>query len=154
MRIWATGKPGPVQRGVTLLELLLVVAIAAVVAAGASLALRDSSQSRLDREAQRLAAVLEAARAQARASGAVVHWRVEPSGFAFDGLGDKVAKDLPDQWQNPDTRAELRNDTLLLGPDPVLPPQSVRLWQADQRERSLWVASDGLRPFAVRADAP
>ena len=92
--------------------------------------------------------------AQARASGAVVHWRVEPSGFAFDGLGDKVAKDLPDQWQNPDTRAELRNDTLLLGPDPVLPPQSVRLWQADQRERSLWVASDGLRPFAVRADAP
>lgn len=142
------------QRGVTLLELLLVVAIAAVVAAGASLALRDGSQSQLDKEAQRLAAVLEAARAQARASGAVVHWRVKPPGFAFDGLGDKVANDLPNQWQDPDTRAELRNDTLLLGPDPVLPPQSVRLWQADLRERSLWVASDGLRPFAVRAEAP
>jgi general secretion pathway protein H len=154
MRTWATGKPSPVQRGFTLLELLLVVAVAAVVATGASLALRDSSQSQLDKEAQRLAAVLEAARAQARASGAVVRWHVEASGFAFDGLDEKVAKDLPKQWQDPGTQAELRNNTLLLGPDPVLPPQSVRLWQADRSERSLWVASDGLRPFAVVTQAP
>jgi general secretion pathway protein H len=154
MRTWAIGKPGSVQRGFTLLELLLVVAITAVVAAGATLALRDSSQSQLDREAQRLAAVLEAARAQARASGAVVRWHLEATGFAFDGLGGKVSKDLPNQWQDPGTRAELRNGTLLLGPDPVLPAQSVRLWQADRSERSLWVASDGLRPFAVVTQAP
>ena len=55
--------------GFTLLELLVVIAIIAVATAGVSLSLRDSSQTALEREAQRLAVLFESARAQSRASG-------------------------------------------------------------------------------------
>lgn len=155
MPTWAIGKTPlpcacPAQRGFTLLELLLVVAIVAVVAAGASLALRDSAQSRLDTEAQRLSALLESARAQSRASGTVVQWQPADPGFAFTGLQGN----LPSQWQDPATRAEIQGPALLLGPDAILPRQFVRLWQDGQTERSLWVATDGVRPFAVSASAP
>lgn len=155
MPTWATGKAvsGSLPRslrGFTLLELLLVVAIVAVVSVGASLALRDSARSRLDTEAQRLAALLEAARAQSRASGAVVQWRVTLHGFGFVGLPDGQLQ----PWQDPGTRAELKNAPLLLGPDPIVPRQSVRLWQDGQEGRSLWVATDGVRPFAVVTSAP
>jgi general secretion pathway protein H len=46
------------ERGFTLLELLVVVAIMAIATAGVGLAMRDASQSQLEREAQRLAALL------------------------------------------------------------------------------------------------
>ena len=69
--------------GFTLLELLVVVAIIAFATAGVSFALRDSSATQLEREAQRLAAILEAARAQSRGSGVAVRWQAgERSGRA------------------------------------------------------------------------
>jgi general secretion pathway protein H len=49
------------QRGLTLLELLVVLAIIGFAMAGVSLAMRDSGQTQLEREAQRLTAQLEAA---------------------------------------------------------------------------------------------
>ena len=63
------------QQGLTLLELLVVLAIIGFGLAGVSLSLRDSNQTQLEREAQRLIAVLEAARAQSRTSGVPVRWR-------------------------------------------------------------------------------
>src|SRR5574343_166836 len=65
----AAGSKSPVHaaRGFTLIELMVVVALIAIATAGVSLALRDSADSALERDAQRLAAVLEATRAQARA---------------------------------------------------------------------------------------
>jgi general secretion pathway protein H len=49
--------------GFTLIELLVVVALIAIATASLSLALRDPAESQLRREADRLAALLEAARA-------------------------------------------------------------------------------------------
>ena len=57
------------QTGFTLIELMVVVALIAVASAMISLSLRDPSASQLDKEASRLVALLESARAQARASG-------------------------------------------------------------------------------------
>ncbi len=57
------------QRGLTLLELLVVLAIIAISSAGVALAMRDNSQTQLEREAQRLIAKLEAARVQSRVAG-------------------------------------------------------------------------------------
>lgn len=140
-------------RGFTLLELLLVVAIVGVAAAGVAFALRDAAQSELDREAQRLAALLESARAQSRASGNPVRWRTTAQGFVVEGLPTvQDAPPLPTAWQTANTQAQ--SDGILLGPEPLLPPQALRLWNKDQPERSLWVATDGVRPFAVQSSAP
>jgi general secretion pathway protein H len=71
------------QQGLTLLELLVVLAIIGFAMAGVSLSLRDSSQTQVEREAQRLVAVLEAARAQSRTSGVALIWQATPEGFVI-----------------------------------------------------------------------
>src|SRR6478736_6043484 len=58
--------------GFTLVELLVVMAIIGLAMAGVAFAMRDTSHAVLDREAERLAALFEAARAQSRASGVSV----------------------------------------------------------------------------------
>jgi len=138
--------------GFTLLELLVVVAIVAIASAGVAFSLRDASQTRLDQEAQRLAALLEAGRAQSRASGVLMRWRSTPQGFAFDGLAAGTAA-LPTTWQNAETQAH-SSTPVVLGPESLIGPQQVRLWLQDNPTRSLWVATDGVRPFAVRNTAP
>ena len=67
-------RPGRIARGVTLLELLVVVTLMALASAGTVMALRDSPQHRLELEAQQLVPWLEAARVQARTRGVVVRW--------------------------------------------------------------------------------
>jgi general secretion pathway protein H len=134
-------------RGFTLLELLVVVAIIAIATAGVSLALRDSQATQLEREAQRLAALLESARAQSRSSGVPVRWYPTEGGFRFDGV---PAKALPDHWLS-DTTQVRGNTTLLLGPEPIIGKQEVVLGAAGVLDRSVRVATDGLRPFVVRS---
>jgi general secretion pathway protein H len=108
-------------------------------------ALRDASASTLEREAQRLVALLESARAQSRATGLPVRWHTTPQGFAFDGL---LPDALPGHWLGTETTVS-GTDTLQLGPEPLLEPQSVVLSNSSQPDRTLRVATDGLRPFAV-----
>ena len=79
------------RRGFTLIELMVVVAIVALGTALAALALRDSDDAALAREAERLAALLESARAQSRTAGVPVRWRPTAGGFAFDGLPPTAA---------------------------------------------------------------
>jgi len=139
----------PPSRGFTLLELLVVVAIIAIGTAGVSLALRDSSQTTLEREAQRLAALFESARAQSRAIGTPVRWRPTARGFTFEGLPEQA---LPTGWLGADTVAQPAD--IVLGPEPVIGPQSVLLSSASQPGRALRVATDGLRPFSVQPPQP
>ncbi len=137
--------------GFTLLELLVVVSIMALATAGVTLALRDSGQSLLEREAVRLTALLEAGRAQSRASGSQVRWQALPQGgFRFEGL---PAQSLPNQWLNAGTRVA-GPGVLVLGPEPLLPPQSVVLVHPDHPGIQLRVATDGLRPFTLAEPAP
>ena len=139
--------------GFTLLELLLVVAIVAMASVGVSLALRDSAQARLETEAQRLAAILESARAQSRASGVPVRWRVTGTGFSLEGLAPDAQAALPQTWIEPGVSASSAQP-LLLGPEPLIPPQSVRLWLTEQPQKSVRIATDGVRPFAVQTPSP
>ncbi len=138
------------RRGFTLLELLLVVAIIAVASAGVSFALRDSAQTQLEREAVRLAALLESARTRSMASGVPVRWRTTATGFVFDGL---APGSLPEGWLSPDVNSTAPAQ-LLLGPEPIIAPQSVRLTSRSQPDRALTVGTDGVRPFSVRAGTP
>ena len=134
------------QRGFTLLELLVVVSIIAIASAGVAFAMRDSAQTQTEREAQRLSALLESARAQSRTLGVAVVWRSTEQGFVFDGLPPGT---LPGNWLDPNTTVAARS-RLELGPDPIVGAQSVSLGNRAQSGLRWRVATDGLRPFAVQ----
>ena len=139
------------NRGFTLLELMVVITIIAIASAGVAFAIRDNSGTQLEREAQRLAALFESARAQSRASGMPVRWHTTDGGFRFDGVPPKA---LPDNWLGTDTRV-LGTAMLVLGPEPIIGRQSVLLSSISEPSRTLRLATDGLRPFTVQApDAP
>lgn len=142
--------------GFTLLELLVVIAIIAIGTAGATLALRDSSTTALEREAQRVAAVLEAGRSQSRTLGLAVRWLPGAEGFTLTG-GDTSdnAKDEAtlQAWLTPGTSAYISSTRtfVLLGPEPIISAQSVTLRLQD---RSVQISTDGLRPFRIENAAP
>ena len=141
--------------GFTLMELLVVIALIAIGTASVSFSLRDTSQTLLERDAERLAALLESARARSRSSGVPVVWRpvVEsnsnsaPAAFAFEGLPPQT---LPAEWLSPQTQVAA-NSLLRLGPDPIIGPQSVMLSHQNSR---LWVSTNGIEPFHVSRTAP
>lgn len=154
MRTLAAGSPST-RRGFTLLELLVVMAIVAMASVGVGFALRDSSQVQLDRDAERLAALLESARSRSRMSGLPVRWRPTADGFRFDGLpagADGVAV-LPERWLDADTGVA-GEPRLTLGPDPIIGPQEVLLQSRRQPNRRVRLASDGVRPFSVQPLLP
>lgn len=148
--MWAAGnRPGPGQprhaRGLTLLELLVVVAIIAMATASVAMSMRDSSQVQLEREAQRLAALLESARSISRAHGVPVRWRATAQGFRFEGLPDGV---LPERWLDADT-AVSGPAALNLGPEPLIDRQGVTLVSLRVPGQGWRIVTDGLHPFAV-----
>lgn len=134
--------------GLTLLELLIVVAIMALATAGVSFAIRDSAESQLEREAQRLAILLETARAQSHLSATPVRWQPTATGFSFEGLPGSA---LPSHWLGNDVRV-VAPASVLLGPEPIIGPQRIRLVSLAQPQRGLTVATDGVRPFTVLTD--
>ena len=141
------------SRGFTLIELMIVVVLIAVASSVASLALRDPASTTLEREAARLVALLEAARAEARASGLAAYWEPqtqssETAGFRFVGL--PPSDDLPTRWLESGISAEVVGARAVsLGPEPLIGAQTIVLRLRDQR---LTLATDGLGPFVVASE--
>lgn len=183
-----TPRAQPLQRGFTLLELLIVITVIALSTGLSILALRDSSRDQLEQEAARLSALLEAARMESRASGQAVTWRpvsagiapgasaarAAPMDFVFEpplhrasgltpgsrptnspapittaGSGTGTAEAWPVRWLHEGTQAEVIGaPRLLLGPEPLIPPQRLRLRRGEQQ---LILATDGLGAFRVES---
>jgi general secretion pathway protein H len=130
-------------------ELLVVLALIAIGTAVASLALRDPALAQLDREAARLSAVLESARAEARARGVAARWELgaTPDGDDFRFVGLPPQAELPRRWLDDAVVAEVVGArALLLGPEPMIGAQRVVLRLGEQR---IVLGTDGLAPFAV-----
>lgn len=149
------------RAGFTLIEVMVVMAIVAIIVAVASLALRDPTRERLEREALRLASLLEMARAESRATSWPVTW--VPSGdvndgaaalgFRFVGLSERGASGIQaDRFLESGLRLQISSagvatNGVRLGPEAVLPPQRVVLELGEER---LEVVSDGVEAFSVR----
>jgi len=140
------------QRGLTLLELLVVLAIIGFAMTGVSLSLRDSSQTQLEGEGQRLVAILEAARAQSRTSGTALVWQPTPEGFAIR----PASMGRTDTWLAPGTQASVNNsnNVVVLGPEPILVPVRITLHapptrNSGQTANTVSIGTDGVRPFEV-----
>ena len=143
------------QRGLTLLELLVVLAIIAISSAGVALAMRDNAQTQLEREAQRLIAKLEAARVQSRAQGVPLIWRATASGFVIET--PVVSSDFMEQsenWLFADMSIGISAGmkAITLGPEPIIPPATITLSKlsgqtSDAKPMNLRIGTDGLQPF-------
>ncbi|MDZ5459744.1 pilus assembly FimT family protein [Azohydromonas lata] len=133
-------RPAP-HAGYTLVELLVVISLVALGTMLVEPALPDARRDALEREAMRLAAMLEGARAQSRLQGRLVRWQPRPGGFGFTGTaqGRTVA------WLTPQVQVAAPGE-LVLGPEPMLQAQALTLVLGPYRVR---IASDGLAPFAV-----
>ncbi|MFT4196556.1 MAG: prepilin-type N-terminal cleavage/methylation domain-containing protein [Pseudoxanthomonas sp.] len=130
--------------GFTLIELLVVVALVAVATAAVTLSLRKSSDAQLDREAARLCALLDAARAESRTTGIAIHWMPANQGFLF-WPWPATASPLPDRWMAADVQAHASPTVLTLGPAPIIEASRVTLIVGD---RQLTIGTDGLHAFA------
>jgi len=147
----------------------VVLVLIALASGLATLALRDGGQARLEQEAARLAALLEAGRAESRAFGVTVRFELSGAGSSADGNGPErgdgsgaridyrfvglPAKTLPPgHWLEAQTQAEIVGARALrLGPEPLIGAQRIVL-SLDGQQRV--VATDGLAPFTVQQAAP
>ncbi|MFT3957418.1 MAG: prepilin-type N-terminal cleavage/methylation domain-containing protein [Piscinibacter sp.] len=138
------------QAGFTLIELLVVITLIAIASSVISLALRDPAATRLEQEAARLAALLESARAEARASGLAARWepraeQADTPGFRFIGLPDSAER--PSRWLSEGVSAEVIGArAVVLGPEPLIGRQRIVLRLDAQR---LVLDTDGLGPFVI-----
>jgi general secretion pathway protein H len=139
------------QTGFTLIEIMVVVAVIAIAAGVVALSLRDPASTRLEREAVRLSALLDSARAEARASGLAVRWQPLPpndaSGDQFRFIGLPPSSQMPTRWLSEGVQAQVVGASAVqLGPEATIGPQRIVLSLDSQR---LVLATDGLGPFVV-----
>ena len=126
-----------------------VIKAASGVAGVTEVSVKLGVMSADEREALRLGALLETARAQSRASGVPVRWSATATGFVVEGLpGGKQQQ----AWLDPQTTAST-DGTLWLGPEPILAPARITLRHATPDSAkptpALTIGTDGLKPFQV-----
>ncbi len=86
------------ERGFTLIEMLVVVAIVGVLTTAVALTITDNPRQNATRDAQRLAALLETASGEARAGRRQLAWSARADGYDFlvaEDSMERTARWLP-----------------------------------------------------------
>lgn len=134
----------PRPRGLTLLELLVVLAIVGLTSVGVVQAWRGDVDRRLDRLATELRDQIEAVRALARASGMGAELAWDAQGLHWHGLPDTALPDLPRarSWPLQDLALTLDppQPVLIIGTEPMGSPWRLILRHG---ERTRTLAFDG-----------
>ncbi|TSE18856.1 type II secretion system protein H [Tepidimonas alkaliphilus] len=137
---WGPRRP----RGLTLLELLVVLAIVGIASVGVVQAWRGDADRRLDRLATELRDQIEAVRALARASDTRAELAWDAEGLRWRGLPEGALPELPRArpWplENVALTLEPPQPTLKLGTEPMGPPWRLTLRHG---ERTRTLAFDG-----------
>lgn len=131
--------------GFTLIELLVVMALVAVGSSLVVLSLRDSPQQLLNQEADRLVAVLENAKAQARSNSTPMVWRADAKGFSLRSLTDQSKPLQSMTWLQPGT--QVQPSEWVIRAEPIQAPVQ---FQLTRNTGSLTLKSDGVQAFKVQ----
>jgi general secretion pathway protein H len=141
---------GPdLHAGFTLIEMIVVLALVAVVSGLVALGVRPTPQQQLSREGERLALWLESVRSQSRRQGDWVQVRVDASGAQAWGARPDAVGAGRLNWLYADT-APMAPVTLTLGPEPVLPAQQVLLLSTGNDRARVRVGTGGLGPWTAQ----
>ncbi len=132
-------------RGFTLLELLIVLVLIGVASATIMAGMRSSDEVQLHKQAEQLVAAIEVGRAQSRARGLAAELAVHEGGFLIKDPHVAIDESKITPWLEPGMTAS-GHVPLLLGPEPILPPQTLQLHLG---EFSVRISSQGLAPFVV-----
>lgn len=143
--------------GFTLIELLVVVFIIAVASAVAVLSLRSTTNQQGVQNAQQVAALLDAARANARAQRVSLLWRCDESGFSVLSTIPSAAPVKHSNWQAGSAVCDPNQG--VVGPEPITKAQVINVYSVDATTKSgvdvnnaVQIATDGLGPFKLATE--
>ena len=137
------------QCGFTLIELMVVLAIVALLTGWVALSGQGSPRRQVQQEGERLALWLETVRVQARVQGLGLQARITPAGI--DLIEPEAVRPIVTHlnWLHPDTLVIDGNVTLTLGPEPFLPPQLLKLGSSRDPLIQVTMGAAGASPWRV-----
>ncbi|MBO1113440.1 type II secretion system minor pseudopilin GspH [Bordetella petrii] len=147
-----TSARGISERGFTLIEMLVVVAIIAIAASMVSLSVASSSERSLRADAERLVDAFAVAQSEARSDGRAIQWRADERGWSFERRGRPAR--LSAQDDGPQTPDRFTNDQVLHAQAWSAPPVSLR--RAPDRPvvfGTEWIADPLVLELASRGDS-
>ena len=120
-----TSVRGTCERGFTLIEMLVVVAIIAIAASMVSLSVASSSERALRADAERLVDTFAVAQSEARSDGRTIRWRADARGWSFERRGRSPR--LSAQDAGPQTPDRFEQDPALQAQAWGTPPVTLRV---------------------------